>query len=72
MANNRIKELREKKGLSQTELAKASKVPYQSILCLEHGRRDLHKCSYDSVVALSKALGCRPSNLFETEASKKL
>ena len=53
----KIKYLREKKGLSMSELAMKSKVPYYTITHLEKGRQKSTKRA--SLVSLAKAL-CVP------------
>ena len=58
-----IKRLRESKGLSQDELAKKAGCTSRStISCIESGKRD---CTQKQVLALAKALGVSPGELFE-------
>jgi phage repressor protein C with HTH and peptisase S24 domain len=53
---SRLKERRKKKGLSQADLAKKSKVSQTTISDIERGRNDGSK----SILDLARALGCRP------------
>jgi transcriptional regulator with XRE-family HTH domain len=50
-------ELREQKGLSQSQLAKASGISVRTIQAYEQGARKLSGASYDNLKKLSDALG---------------
>ena len=58
----RIKELREKKGLSQTELAKVSGVSRGTIILLEN--KEEHEPEVGTLKAIAKALDVPVSKLF--------
>lgn len=52
-----LTELREQKGLSQSQLAKASGISVRTIQAYEQGARKLSGASYDNLKKLSDALG---------------
>ena len=58
MFKSRLKFMREDKGLSQSELAKASGVPLRNIQAFEMGYRDINKAQVVTVLALTEALEC--------------
>lgn len=69
MANiTRLKELRIKSGLSQSELAIAGGVNYRMLQDYEQGRKDLSHAKADMVVRLSHVLGCSVEELIEFDA----
>ena len=58
MFKSRLKFMREDKGLSQSELAKASGVPVRVIQAFEMGYRDINKSQVLTVLQLAEALEC--------------
>lgn len=58
MFKSSLKFMREEKGMSQSELAKASGVPLRNIQAFEMGYRDINKAQVLTVLQLSEALGC--------------
>ena len=58
-----LKKMRNKNGLSQSDLAKASGVPVRTIQQYEQRRKDLSKARAEYLVALARVLGCDPSSL---------
>ena len=58
MFHSRLKFMREEKGLSQSELAKASGVPLRNIQAYEQGYKDINKAQVITVLQLSEALDC--------------
>ena len=52
-----LAELREQKGMSQSQLAKASGISVRTIQAYEQGARKLSGASYDNLKKLSDALG---------------
>ena len=50
-------ELRERKGMSQSDLAKVSGISVRTIQAYEQGARKLSGASYDNLKKLSDALG---------------
>lgn len=58
MYKSRLKFYREEKGMSQSELAKASGVPRRNIQAFEMGYRDINKAQVVTVLQLAEALGC--------------
>jgi putative molybdopterin biosynthesis protein len=61
VAPNRVRELREARGLSQVELAAASSLARQSVGAIEAGRATP---AVDVAIRLARALGCRVEDLF--------
>ena len=55
---NNLKEMREKRGLLQKDLAEKSGVTLRSIQAYEQGTKDINKASVSTVIALAKALRC--------------
>ena len=60
---NKMKEYREKKGLSQEELAEISKTPVELIQAIEDGR--VVSMLTFQAAAVAKALDVEPSKLFD-------
>ena len=58
MFKSRLKFMREEKGMSQSELAKASGVSLRAIQAFEMGYRDINKAQVITVLQLSEALDC--------------
>ncbi len=56
--NARLKELREKAGLSQAQLAAASGLNLRVLQNYEQGARNLNGAKLVTLLALCKALGC--------------
>ena len=55
------------KGLSQSQLSKASGINVRIVQYYEQGYRDLYEASYSRVVALAEALGVEPADFFKIE-----
>ena len=60
-----LKRLRKNAGYSQKQLAEEAGVPIRQIQLFEQRRRDINKTQLETVVRLSKALGCRIEELVE-------
>lgn len=58
-----LKELREKAGLTQEELAKRSGVSLPLIFKIEQGSRSLQRSQFSTLVKLAGALGCSVEEL---------
>ena len=58
-----LKQLREARGLSQSDLALYSDVPIRSIRAYEQGTVELCKAQGDTLYRLSKVLGCSVDDL---------
>ena len=61
----RLKKLRESRGLSQSELAKASGVSLRSIQMYEQRVNDIDKAQAQTVYKLSRVIGCTMEDLLE-------
>lgn len=58
-----LKKMRTINGLSQSQLAGAADIPVRTIQQYEQGQKDLRKARSESLLALSRALHCRPEDL---------
>ena len=54
-----LKDMREKKGLSQAQLASKAGVSKRAIQSYEQGTRDIHNAKYEVLVILAKVLDCK-------------
>lgn len=63
--NTNLKERRLQAGLSQSQLAELSSVPLRTIQQYEQRQKNINSARLESVIALSKALSCRPTDLME-------
>ena len=66
---NRVREWRQRKGLSIEELARRSRTTASQISKLERGERRL---TLDWMTRLAKGLGCRREDLLPTEAESQV
>ena len=64
---SKLQERRKAKGLSQSQLAKASGLNVRRIQDYEGGFSDINRAAAISVKALADALGCRMEDLLESE-----
>ncbi len=60
-----LKHIRKNAGLSQRELAEASKVPLRQIQLFEERQRDINKTQALNLVKLGRVLGCAGEDLLE-------
>jgi len=60
----RLKELRQQRGMTQSELAKASRLSVGFIRAIEQG---IHAPSFESIEIIAQALGVEEKTLFEFE-----
>ena len=58
-----LKEWREKRGLSQSELAAICNIPLRTIKAYEQGSVDIAKAQVETIYTLSKALNCSIEDL---------
>jgi len=63
--DNRLQEIRLNRGLSQSQLAKASGINVRILQYYEQGSRDLFEASYSRVIALANALDVSPAEFFK-------
>ena len=66
-----LKILREKSGLSQSQLAKSADVNIRVIQCCEIGQRDINKVQALSVYKISQVLNCEVQDLLELPQNQK-
>ncbi len=62
---SRLKRLRESRGLSQSELARASGVNKRSIQMYEQQENDIDKAQAQTVYKLARVIGCNVEDLLE-------
>ncbi len=67
----RLKEIRNRCGYSQKELAEKSGVNIRMIQQYEIGAKDINKAAAVTLVALSRAMGCQVEELLEYENPSK-
>lgn len=60
-----LKEIRNKAGLSQSQLAEKSGVNLRTIQKYEIGERSIIKASGETIQSLAEALGCKMEDLME-------
>lgn len=58
-----LKEMREKAGMSQSQLASKADVNVRMIQHYEQGSKDINKAEVMTVYKLSKALGCKMEDI---------
>lgn len=63
--NTNLKERRLQAKLSQEQLSKLSSVPLRTIQQYEQRQKNINSAKIETVVALSKALSCQPTDLME-------
>lgn len=62
-----LKKIRESRGLSQSQLAKASDVPVRTIQKYEINEVNINNCKAINVYKMAKALRCKMEDLIEKE-----
>lgn len=62
-----LKKIRESRGLSQSQLAKASDVPVRTIQKYEINEVNINNCKAINVYKMAKALQCKMEDLIEKE-----
>ena len=55
---NKLKKMRESKGLSQAQLAKMSGIHYRTLQYYEQGRLDIGHCKIEKLISVALALDC--------------
>ncbi len=60
-----LKKIRQARGFSQSELAKAAEVALRSIQMFEQRRNDINKAQVETLYKLAKVLGCNIEDLLE-------
>lgn len=59
----RLKDMREKAGMSQSQLASKADVNVRMIQHYEQGSKEINKAEVMTVYKLSKALGCKMEDI---------
>ena len=60
---SKLKEMRERRGITQDELSRRSGISINTIRAYERKSKDINKAQYDILFALASALGCEPKDL---------
>ena len=63
--SSRLQAIRQQRGLSQSQLAKASGVNIRNIQLYEQGRNDIDKAQAQTLYKLARTLGCHIEDLLE-------
>lgn len=64
-ANMRIKEMREKRGMTQAELADKAGISIRSLQAYEQGFKSINRAAAITVYRLAQALRCAPEDVLE-------
>lgn len=67
-----LKEIRNRKGISQKELSEATKIKLRTIQSYEQQDKNIDNAKIETLIKLSIALNCRISELFNNEDLKNL
>lgn len=60
-----LKNIRQRAGLSQSELSRMSRIPVRTIQQYEQKQKNINKASAEYVITLAHVLCCEPSDLLE-------
>ena len=63
-----LKEIRESRGMSQTDLANATGIPKRMIQAYEQGYRDINGAKLTTLVTFANALNCPINQIVTDEA----
>lgn len=63
MAQTKLQEVRQKAGLSQSQLAEKSGISIRTLQSWENGARDIRKAAVETVIAIAEALGCNINDI---------
>ncbi len=64
-SKSKLSQIRKSRGFTQAELANASGITLRMVQLYEQKRNDINKAQADTVIALSKALGCDVQDILE-------
>lgn len=62
---NRLRLLRERNGLTRSDVAEAVGISSSYYSMLEYGTKDVGKLPLEKAIRLSEILGCRPEELLD-------
>lgn len=63
----KLREIRQKKGISMVDLAKLTGIPYRTIQDLDSGSMDINRTSAAKLYLIAKALGTKMEHLIELD-----
>lgn len=66
-----LKEIREKQGLSQSQLAKKAKINFRTLQYYEQGFRDINGAKLDTLINLALALNCNIRDILTSAELKE-
>lgn len=64
---NKLKRMRESKGLSQSQLAEKSGVHLRTLQYYEQGRLDFNHCKIEKIFSVALALDCDIEDILDNE-----
>lgn len=62
-----LKDMREKKGISQSQLSKASGINVRTIQHYEQGSKDINGAKLNTLISLAEALDCKIYDILSNE-----
>lgn len=62
-----LKLMRQKKGLSQSQLANVSGISVRTLQCYEQGSRNINLANLSTLVSLARALDCKVTDILTNE-----
>lgn len=65
MAKTKLKTMREKAGMSQSQLAKATGIQYRTLQYYEQGKMDFDHARMDKIISAALVLKCGIEDLVE-------
>lgn len=69
---NKLKELREKAGISRPKLAELSDVNVRTLEGYEQGKKDINGAKLKTILKLCKALNCRIEDVLDDEETLEM
>lgn len=65
MAKTKLKEMREKAGLSQSQLSKKAGIHYRTLQYYEQGQMSFDSARFDKIISTALVLNCKIEDLIE-------
>lgn len=67
-----LKKMRNKKGLSQSQLAKATNIPLSTIIKYEDNYANINRAKLENLLKISIVLGCRIEDIITEDSLKEM
>lgn len=64
---NKLKEIRESKGMSQAEVCRQAKINISSYCCYEQGVKDIDNARLTTIVSICNVLECKITDILNNE-----